>query len=82
MGIKYIGQSNIVTMKHERYSRPESSKVLFYKCGNKIMLKNYSGDSYNMTRVKPTLISREDYDNLPDTPILRAEGALKFMGWY
>ena len=82
MKLKFIGTSVILERKHKNYAT-RRVKAHFFESPNRenVVIKSYSEEFHKLTKAKPIVMNRENFDKLPREPEAKANHVLKLMGW-
>ncbi len=82
MGLKFISTTVVLERKHENYAR-QRVKAHFFESPNRenVVIKTYSEEFHKLSKAKPVVMNRENFEKLPRDPEAKANHALKLMGW-
>lgn len=82
MKLKFIGKTMILERKHENYA-PRRVKAHFFESpnGENVVIRSYSEEFHRLTKTKPIVMNRDNFNKLPFEPEAKAAHVLGLMGW-
>lgn len=83
MKLKFLETSIVLERKHAVYKGDRRVKAHFFlsENGGNVVIKSFTDEFHKLAKVKPAIITKAAFDELPRDPEAKANRVLTMMGW-
>lgn len=83
MKLEFLETSIVLERKHEIYKGSRRVKAHFFlsENGENVVIKSFNDEFHKLAKVKPVIITKTAFNDLPGDPEAKANRVLTMMGW-